>query len=74
MTRNWTPRDALIEVLMKHLYVWALGEAEARRIIESMADEILQEVDEAGFAIVLMEPGASGSPTSNTEPEAGRAH
>ncbi len=53
---------------------WAPGEAEARRIIESMADEMLQGMDEAGYTIVLVEPGASGSPTSNTEPEAGRAH
>lgn len=41
MTRNWTPRDALIEVLMEHLYVCAPGEVEARRIIERMADEML---------------------------------
>ncbi len=74
MTRNWTPRDALIEVLMRHLYVWAPGEAEARRIIETMADEMLQEAGEAGYAFFIVEPGASGSPTSNTEPEAGRAH
>ncbi len=74
MTRNWTPRDALIDVLMQHLYVWAPGEAEARRIIEPIADEMLQDIDEAGYAVVLVEPGASDSPTLNSEPEVGRAH
>jgi hypothetical protein len=73
MTRNWTPRDALIEVLMEHLYVCAPGEVEARRIIETMADEMLQDMEEAGYAVVLVEPGASGSP-ANTEPNAGTAH
>ena len=71
MTRNWTPRDALIEVLMRHLYVWAPGEAEARRIIESIADEMLQEMDGAGYALVAVEPAPSGS---HVEPDAGRAH
>ena len=62
MSRNWTPRDALIDVLMEHLYVWAPGETEARRVIEAMADEMLQTMDEAGYGFVMREPSGSGSP------------
>ncbi len=72
MTRNWTPRDALIDVLMQHLYVWAPCEAEARCIIEAMADEMLRAMDEAGYGFVPLEPGASSS--TATKPDAGRAH
>jgi hypothetical protein len=49
-------------VLTQHLYVWAPGETEVRRIIESMADQMLQTMDKAGYGSVRMEPGASGSP------------
>ncbi len=73
MTRNWTPRNALIEVLMRHVYAWAPGKAEARRIIETMADEMLQDIDGAGYAFVMVEPDASGSPTA-IEAEADRTH
>ena len=61
MTRNWTPRDAFIEVLMEHLHVWAPGETEARRIIESMADQMLRTMDEAGYAFLRVEPELSAS-------------
>jgi hypothetical protein len=53
MTRNWTPRDALIEVLTEHLYVCAPGEVEARRIIKAMADEMLQAWSGAGYGFVV---------------------
>ncbi len=72
MSRNWTPRDALIDVLTQHLYVWAPGETEARRIIESMADQLLQTMDEAGygFFMVKREPPSRAA----ADPDAGRAH
>lgn len=73
MTRNWTPRDALIEVLMEHLYVCAPGEMEARRIIETIADEILQAWSGAGYGPEVREPDGS-SPRSTMEPDTGRAH
>ena len=73
MSRNWTPRDALIDVLMEHLYVWSPVETEARRIIETIADQMLQTMDEAGYGFVRMDPGASGSRVA-AEPDAGRAH
>ena len=73
MSRNWHPRDALIDVLMEHLYVWAPGETEARRVIESMADEMLQTMDEAGYAFVMVKPEASGSRVP-AEQDTGRAH
>jgi hypothetical protein len=73
MSRNWTPRDALIDVLLEHLYVWAPGEKEARRIIEDMADRMLQTMDEAGYGFVMVEPKASGSRAA-ADPDAGRAH
>jgi hypothetical protein len=73
MSRNWTPRDALIDVLMEHLYVWAPGEVEARRIIEEMADRMLQTMDEAGYGFVMVEPEASGSRAA-ADPSEGRAH
>ena len=57
---------------MQHLYVWAPSEAEARRIIETVADEMLQAIDEAGYGFVPLDPGASSS--TATEPETGRAH
>ena len=73
MSRNWTPRDALIDVLTEHLYVWAPGEKEARRVIEDMADQLLQSMDEAGYAFVMMgreKPSSRGA----ADPNAGRAH
>jgi hypothetical protein len=73
MSRNWTSRDALIDVLMEHLYVWAPGETEARRIIESMADQMLQTMDEAGYAFVMVEPKGAGSRAA-ADPSEGRAH
>jgi hypothetical protein len=73
MSRNWTPRDALIDVLMEHLYVWAPGETEARRIIESMADQMLQTMDEAGYAFVMVKPEKLSSRAA-ADPDAGRAH
>jgi hypothetical protein len=73
MTRNRTPRDALIDVLMEHLYVWAPGETEARRIIEEMADQMLQTMDEAGYAFVMVEPKGARS-RAVADPDAGRAH
>ena len=73
MTRNWTPRDALIEVLMEHLYVCAPGEVEARRIIEAIADEIVQAWSGAGYGFVTMEPDES-SPRTTMEPDRDRAH
>ena len=73
MSCNWTPRDALIDVLMEHLYVWAPGETEARRIIEDMADQMLQTMDEAGYDFVMVKPQASGSRVP-ADPEAGRPH
>ncbi len=73
MTRNWHPRDVLIDVLMEHLYVWAPGETVARRVIESMADQMLQTMDKAGYAFVMVEPEASGSRAA-ANPDAGRAH
>jgi hypothetical protein len=71
MSRNWTPRDALLDVLMEHLYVWAPGETEARRIIESMADQMLQTMDEAGYRFVMMKRETS---SRAADPDAGRAH
>ncbi len=73
MSRNWTPRDTLIDVLMEHLYVWAPGETEARRIIENMADQMLQTMDEAGYAFVTVELKASGSRAA-ADPNAGGPH
>ncbi len=73
MSRNWTPRDALIDVLMEHLYLWAPGEVEARRIIENMADQMLQTMDEAGYAFVMVEPEKLSS-RGVADPDAGRAH
>ena len=73
MSRNWTPRDALISTLTQHLYVWAPGETEARRVIEAMADEMLQTMDEAGYGFVMVKPKASGSRAA-ADPDAGRAH
>ncbi len=73
MSRNWTPRDALIDVLMEHLYVWAPGETEARRIIENMADRMLQTMDEAGYGFVRMESEKASSWVA-ADPDAGRAH
>ena len=71
MGRNWSPRDALIDVLMEHLYVWAPGETEARRIIENMADQMLQTMVEAGYGFVMMERETS---SRAAEQDAGRAH
>ena len=73
MSRNWTPRDALIDVLMEHLYVWATGETEACRIIEDMADRMLQTMDEAGYAFVMARAKASGARAA-ADPGEGRAH
>jgi hypothetical protein len=73
MSRNWTPRDALIDVLLEHLYVWAPGEKEARRIIEDMADRMLQSVDEAGYAFAMVEPERLGS-RGAADPDVERAH
>ncbi len=73
MSRNWSPRDALIDVLMEHLFVWAPGETEARRIIETMADELLQTMGEAGYRFVMAGPDVSG-PCVSADPDAGRAH
>jgi hypothetical protein len=58
---------------MEHLYVWSPGETEARRIIETMADEMLQTMDEAGYGFVMREPGAPGL-RAPVDPDAGRAH
>ncbi len=48
-------------MLMEHLYVWAPGETEARRIIETMADEMLQAMEEAGYDFVMVEPSTTAS-------------
>ena len=58
---------------MEHLYVWAPGETEARRIIEEMADQMLQAMDEAGYAFVLTKAKAARSRAA-ADPDAGRAH
>ena len=73
MSRNWSPRDALLDVLMEHLYVWAPGETEARRIIEDIADRVLQTIDEAGYAFVMTKAKDSRLRAS-ADPDAGRAH
>lgn len=73
MTRNWTPRDALVEMLMRHLYVWAPGEAEARRMIEAMADEMLRTIEEVGYRFATVEADGPGSRAA-ADPDAGRAH
>ncbi len=51
-------------------------DAEARRIIETMTDGMLQEVNEARYAFVPTEPSASGSSVTavTAEPNTGRAH